>query len=209
MHEDLLKLYSEKKDELKRRLRDFKQVFNESDEKVFTELAFCLCTPQSKATSCWNAVSAIAKNNLLFSGSGEQIKPFLNSVRFSENKTKYIVEARNLFTTDSQIQLKDKLQNFENSQQAREWLVENVNGFGMKEASHFLRNIGFDDFAIIDFHIVDILVKHDLIKRPKTLTKTKYLEIENLLRTIGKKTDLTLAELDLYLWYMETGKILK
>ena len=91
----------------------------------------------------------------------------------------------------------------------REWIVKNVRGLGYKEASHFLRNIGFDDYAIIDFHIVDILTDHKIIKKPKTLTKGKYLEIEDLLRNLANKTGLTLAELDLYLWYMETGKILK
>ena len=91
----------------------------------------------------------------------------------------------------------------------REWLVKNIKGLGYKEASHFLRNIGFDDYAIIDFHIVDLLVKYNIIQKPKSLTKQKYLEIEEKLRKIAKKTNLTLAELDLYLWYMETGKILK
>jgi len=84
-----------------------------------------------------------------------------------------------------------------------------VKGIGYKESSHFLRNVGFDDYAIIDFHIIDLLVKYQLIKRPKTITKNKYLEIEKILKKIAEKTNLTLAELDLYLWYMETGKILK
>jgi N-glycosylase/DNA lyase len=91
----------------------------------------------------------------------------------------------------------------------REWLVENVEGLGMKEASHFLRNIGYKDLAIIDFHIIDLLEREKLIERPNTLTKNKYLEIENVLREIGNKTGLNLAELDLYLWYIETGKVLK
>ena len=79
----------------------------------------------------------------------------------------------------------------------------------MKEASHFLRNIGFSNYAIIDFHIIDLLVKEKLITRPKTLTPKRYLEIESILETLAKKTKLSLGELDLYLWYMETGKILK
>ena len=79
----------------------------------------------------------------------------------------------------------------------------------MKEASHFLRNIGFKDYAIIDFHIVDLLVNHSLIEKPKTITPKKYLEIENLLRELAEKTSLSLGELDLYLWYKETRKILK
>jgi N-glycosylase/DNA lyase len=35
------------------------------------------------------------------------------------------------------------------------------------------------------------------------------MEIEKILKTIATQTNLTLAELDLYLWYMETGKIFK
>lgn len=91
----------------------------------------------------------------------------------------------------------------------REWLVKHVQGLGYKEASHFLRNIGFDDYAIIDSHIMDLLARYDIITPPKILTKNRYLAIETTLRDIATKTNLTLAELDLYLWYMETGNILK
>ena len=103
----------------------------------------------------------------------------------------------------------DHIINNTNQKPLREWIVKNIKGLGLKESSHFLRNIGFDDYAIIDFHIVDLLVKYNIIQRPKSLTKKKYLEIEETLRKIAEKTNLTLAELDLYLWYMETGKILK
>ena len=73
----------------------------------------------------------------------------------------------------------------------------------------FLRNIRFTNFAIIDFHILNILARYGLIKRPKTLTRRKYLEIENFLRNVAEKLNISLAELDLYLWYIETGKVLK
>ena len=81
----------------------------------------------------------------------------------------------------------------------------------MKESSHFLRNIGHKNLAIIDFHIVDLLFKHGLIEKPKnkSLTEKKYLEIENVLKKIAEQTKTNLGELDLYLWYEETGKILK
>jgi N-glycosylase/DNA lyase len=97
----------------------------------------------------------------------------------------------------------------QNRDRRRALLVQNIKGLGLKEASHFLRNIGFDDYAIIDSHILDLLERHHLITRPKTLTKKKYIEIEALLQQIATQTNLTLAELDLYLWYLETGKILK
>lgn len=96
-----------------------------------------------------------------------------------------------------------------NGSDVREWLVKNVKGLGCKEASHFLRNVGFTDVAILDFHIIDILERCGAIKRPKTLTKNRYLEIERALNTLASKIGVNLAELDLYLWYLETGKILK
>ena len=79
----------------------------------------------------------------------------------------------------------------------------------MKEASHFLRNIGYKNLAIIDFHILDLLEKHRLIEKPKTLSPKNYAIIENILKSIAQKTNTSLGELDLYLWYKETGKILK
>ena len=52
-------------------------------------------------------------------------------------------------------------------------------------------------------------MKHNLIEKPKIITKNKYLKIEKLLKEIANKLNLSMAEIDLYLWYMETGKILK
>ena len=70
-------------------------------------------------------------------------------------------------------------------EERREWLVKNIKGLGFKEASHFLRNIGFDDYAIIDSHILDLLERYKFIKPPKTLTRKKYMEIEKILQTIA------------------------
>ena len=94
----------------------------------------------------------------------------------------------------------------------REKLVKMIKGLGMKEASHFLRNIGFKDVAIVDFHIIDLLKREgltDFDRKTSGLSKGKYLEIEGVLEKLGKELGMNLAELDLYLWYMETGKILK
>ena len=55
----------------------------------------------------------------------------------------------------------------------------------------------------------DIKESQKIILTSKTITPKKYLKIENILQQIAKKTNLNLAELDLYLWYSETGKVLK
>jgi len=127
-----------------------------------------------------------------------------NKYRFPNIRAKYILEARK-HKEDLYIMIKDNM----GTNELREWIVKNIKGLGYKEASHFLRNIGYTDYAIIDFHIIDTLVNFKIIEKPKTLTKKKYLEIENILRTIGKKLNLNLDELDLFLWYFETGKVLK
>jgi N-glycosylase/DNA lyase len=188
---------------IQKRIDEFKELNKKPNDELFKELCFCILTANFNAEKSIKIQNEIGE--CFLDNSEEELAKKLKNLghRYPNTRAKYISDSRRCKES-----LKEVIQ-FNDKNKLREWIVNNVKGLGYKEASHFLRNIGFDDFAIIDFHIVDILVKHDLIKRPKTLTKTKYLEIENLLRTIGKKTDLTLAELDLYLWYMETGKILK
>ena len=106
-------------------------------------------------------------------------------------------------------ELKKKLRTSTNLKELREWIVKNIKGLGHKEASHFLRNIGYNGYAIIDFHIIDLLTKFNIITKPKTLTKRRYIEIEEILGEIAEELNLNLGELDLFMWYMETGKVLK
>lgn len=211
--EDLISLYNEKKVEIKKRLDEFKDILIQSDERIFAELAFCLCTPQSKATVCWNAINSLIKNRLLYTGISNQIKSFLNCVRFCDTKSLRIVEARNLFSTGNKLDIKRKILSFNNSFQLRDWLVKNVKGIGMKETGHFIRNIGFDyenQLAILDRHILKNLVGFGIIKYiPKSLTIKKYLEIEKLMRRFANRLNMPLYELDLLLWSKETGKIFK
>ena len=72
-------------------------------------------------------------------------------------------------------------------QEARERLfVLDVKGLGMKEASHFLRNVGRGKtIAILDRHILKNLKKYGAIDGvPTSLTKKRYLEIEGKIDTI-------------------------
>jgi N-glycosylase/DNA lyase len=207
----LVKTYRLKRDDIKRRLEEFKEVLNQSDERIFAELAFCICTPQSKATAAWNSITALVKNDYLFSGSENVIRPFLNTVRFCDNKSKYIVEARNFFLKNNKFQIKEKIKSFDDQSKLREWVVENVKGLGMKESSHFLRNIGLgNDIAILDVHILKNLKEYGVIEEiPEVLTKKVYLEIENKMRDFSKLVKIPMDELDLLFWSEETGMIFK
>jgi N-glycosylase/DNA lyase len=192
------------KDKVDARIREFKQAGRGPSKEVFKELCFCILTAnfnaektiriqQEAGDSFLNAPEYELAENLRFYGH-----------RYPETRAKYIMSAR--VHKDS---IKETLSGFKTEEDAREWVVENVTGLGYKESSHFLRNIGYENLAIIDFHIIDLLARYGIIERPKTLTKKRYFEIERVLKELAKRLDLTLAELDLYLWYMETGKILK
>jgi len=207
MHEIVKKINelknSEIKEKIQNRISEFKNINKKSNEDLFKEMCFCMLTANFNAEKSIKIQNEIGQ--CFYTDSKKQLSKKLQDYghRFPNARAEYISESQ---------KCKDqltKIVNHHDKKAIREWIVKNVKGLGYKESSHFLRNVGFDDYAIIDFHIIDVLVDYNLIEKPKTLTKTKYLEIEELLRKIAKRTNLTLAELDLYLWYMETGKILK
>src|SRR3989338_2413491 len=157
----LKQAYSQRKEIIQNRLKYFKSVWNEDEKRIFAELCFCLLTPQSKAKLCDAAIQNLVKTNLLFTGKEQDIKDYLIGVRFNNNKSRYITEARNMFTKDGKIFIKDKIKQFDNELELRNWLVENVNGIGLKEAGHFMRNIGmYENVSILDRHILKNLHKH-------------------------------------------------
>jgi len=201
MISDLKDSYLRKKNDIKNRINDFKKP--KSDE-LFAELAFCLLTPQSKAKACWSAIEKLKERNLLFSDS-DSIKPMLSCVRFGNNKAEYIENARKKLD-----ELKQLLKQSRNSEEIREWLVRNIKGYGYKEASHFLRNIGFLDLSILDRHILKNLLKYKVIDEiPKSLTKKRYLEIEKKMKKFSERIGIPISHLDLLFWSMETGEVFK
>ena len=185
------------------RIEEFKKNIKKSSEEIFKELCFCILTANFNAERSIRIQNELGDKFLTLSQT--QLRDELKKLghRYPNLRAKYIVKARKYKGS-----LKSIVES-SNPHELREWLVKIVKGIGYKEASHFLRNIGYTNFAIVDFHILNLLERYNLIKKPKSLTKKEYLRIENLLRKIAKKLDLNLAELDLYLWYLETGKILK
>jgi N-glycosylase/DNA lyase len=107
--------------------------------------------------------------------------------------------------------IKNTLDSFQSRIELRSWLVKNVKGYGLKEASHFLRNVGMgQDIAILDRHILKNLVALGVIENvPKNMTAKTYLEIEDKMRSFCNKVRIPMSHLDLLLWSEETGEIFK
>jgi len=188
------------------RMQEFEEIGKKNSNEIFKELCFCLMTANFSASGGIKIQNAIGDGFLHIPEEELAKQLAILGHRFPNMRAKFIVEAR-VFKDN----IKEVLNGFENDLKKREWIADNIKGLGMKESSHFLRNIGYKNVAIIDFHIVDLLARHGAIEKPKnkSLTRKKYLEIENVLNELSKKTSTNLGELDLYLWYKETGKILK
>lgn len=189
--------------QVNKRIEEFKKINKNSSDELFKEMCFCILTANFSAERSMQIHNQLSECFLTDSQETLAIKLKKSGYRFPNTRAGYITEST---------KCKEILQIIISSlkgEERREWIVKNIKGLGFKEASHFLRNIGFDDYAIIDSHILKLLERYKIIKPPETLTRKKYTEIEKILQIIATKTNLTLAELDLYLWYMETGKIFK
>jgi N-glycosylase/DNA lyase len=210
--EEIKIIYNAKRQEIELRLNDFKKIWKKGKKKeIFAELVFCILTPQANGKLCWSAVENMIRKGVLFTGERSQIVKELSSARFIQKKSAYLVEARKKFFLDSRVSLKSVISQIGNSYKAREWLVQNVKGIGYKEASHFLRNIGFEqNLAILDRHIVRNLQFVGVIKEiPGSLSKGRYFEIEKRMMEFSKAVQIPMSHLDLVLWYKETGEIFK
>jgi len=207
----LKKSYGERKEVIKNRLNYFKSIINEDEKRIFAELCFCLLTPQSRAKICDRAIQNLVKTNLLYTGTEEDIKTYLVGVRFSNNKSGYIKKARNLFTKDKALKIKERVTYFNNTAELRKWFADNVKGFGLKESAHFLRNIGiYENLTILDRHILKNLNKHGVIEEiPNPLSKKQYLEIEQKFLEFSRQIGIPAEELDLLFWSEQTGEVFK
>jgi len=185
------------------RIKQFEAAGRKSGDSIFNELCFCILTANYTAGRAIVIQKAIGDGFIKLPRRGLAARLRALGYRFPNTRAEYIVGARRHRRT-----LGGVLKRLSGNE-LRHYLACNVKGLGYKEASHFLRNIGYKDYAILDFHIIDVLTDNKIIRRPKTLTPKRYLEVECELRRIGGRIRMNMAELDLYLWFMETGKILK
>lgn len=188
---------------IKKRLNEFKAVGRRNDpDELFTELCYCLCTPGSKAESV-NKIIHSDNLDLLLTYTPKKLARFLKgNCRYHNNKAGYICCAR---------KIKEELEHLpKDAIRAREYLEQNIKGLGMKESSHFLRNIGYKGLCILDRHIVRTLHAAGIYATDETpKTRTQYLRMEQQMITVAARIKVNIDELDLAVWAMKTGYILK
>ena len=187
---------------INQKIKSFKIINKKSSEEWFSELCFCLLTANWKAKESIQIQQELGTNRFC-EMNHEKLSDFFKEKghRFWNQRAERICQARKY------INIKNILIN---QKDPRDWLVKNIKGLGYKESSHFLRNVGYDNYSILDRHIIRIMYDYNIIKEiPKSLTKKRYFELEDKLKELAKISNLTLSELDMYLWYLKTGKVLK
>ena len=98
--------------------------------------------------------------------------------------------------------LKDILQSYGDGFTARRGLVDLCPGFGPKQASLFLRNVGYHDLAILDRHVLSYLQYRSLVTdRNVAVSSVKRYEIvEQIVFKAAADLGLTVIGFDLAVW---------
>ena len=198
-------LYAERADEIRQRLDDFSRV---KRSRWFYELCFCLMTPQSSAVHASMVQAELESMDFL--SNGQDVIDVLRSpdryIRFHNTKHARLHRARHEWSRIEAVIANTGL----SARDRRNVLREMVDGFGMKEASHFLRNIGMRGLAIIDRHLLTNMVACGIFdEAPSVSTVSKYLDVEMRFAAYCESIGIDMDEIDLLFWCAQTGHILK
>ncbi len=210
--ENVRRAHRERAVEIRARLAEFQAInTNGSNAVLWEELVFCIFTAGASARMGLRSVEAVRP--ALLDGNHDQLTEALRGThRYPRARSGYIVVTREYLTREFKMQLRERLESFSDAIERRDWLARErqIKGLGYKEASHFLRNIGFRGYAILDKHILHSLAELGVIETsaPPT-TRARYLDVEERLKSFARDIQIDFDELDLVLWSMKTGEILK
>lgn len=205
------KMREERATEIRAKFQEFEQAYREGDERIFEELVFCILTAGASARMGLRCIEALRP--VLKEGTRPQIAQAINRIHlYPDSRADYIVHTREYIRNELDFKLKEKIESFKDPEPRRDFFANNdgIKGIGYKEASHFLRNIGFKGYAILDKHVLRCLAELGVIDSPKPpSTKKKYMELETKMKEFAQRAGIDFDELDLVLWSSKTGVILK
>ena len=204
--------YRSKKRMIEARLAEFHAAYQRGDAAIFEELCFCIVTAGSSARMGMKTIAAL--RDLLQEGTERELQDRAHEhrVRFWRIKPSYIYHTREYLREQCGMRLRELLGSFASPAERRDFFARNksIKGLGYKETSHFLRNVGFRGYAILDKHIVNSLRELGVIGKGLTpTTRNGYLAIEKKLMLFARELGIDMDHLDLLLWSRKTGEILK
>lgn len=197
--------YTARREAITSRLSEFSRVM---PSEYFYELAYCLLTPQSSAEHAELAIDSLRQARFLETGFDpeETLADRRRYVRFHKTKAQRLMRLQGNFD-----EVRLAIESIPGPADLRLWLAANVDGLGLKEATHFLRNIGRNgDLAILDRHILRNLCRFGVLRSiPSSLSRKSYVRIEKRFTRFAVEVGIPINHLDLLFWSMETGVIRK
>ncbi len=197
--------------DIRRRLSEFEIVWENADDlRLWEEMVFCFFTGGCSAKMGLRSVEAVRP--LLVEGNQAVLSEALTGVhRFPNARARYIVESREFLQEHCSMRIRAEIESRDHLER-RDWLVreKRIKGLAYKEASHFLRNVGLKGYAILDKHVLNCLAELKIISDPKPpKSRNEYLKVETKLKQFADQLKIDFDEMDLVLWSMKTGEILK
>jgi len=204
---DLQFFYNSIKSDISRRTSEFDMISKLGDKlDLFKELVFCILTANASAKMGLKSIEAL--DDVIFEGNQNDIESKLKGVyRYPTSRSGYIIRTRD-FLQKYDLDLRKIFDQFKDQNELRDFLVINIVGIGYKECSHFLRNVGFKGFAILDKHVISMLNLFECnVEKPTN--KKQYQTIEQKMKDFAKQSNINFDDLDLLLWSYRTGEIIK
>lgn len=204
--------HASRRGEILARLREFEDIWKKgADEDIWAEMVFCFFTGGCSARMGIRSLAAVRP--LIMTGTRAELASALaGSHRYPNARARYVFETRSFLIRHCGFKLREMLENFPDAASRRDWLAKEkgIKGLAYKEASHFLRNIGFKGYGILDKHVLRCMAEIGILENatpPKN--RASYIQTEERLKRFADAVGIDFDELDLVLWSMKTGEILK
>lgn len=209
--DELLASYAHKQEAIRARLAEFEETYRRGDEAIFEELVFCIFTAGASARMGLKCVEAVRP--VLYTGDEKEIEAAIAGCHlYPAARAAYIVRTRDHLAAVCGLKMRELIESLPDHYERRRYFAEDplIKGIGYKEASHFLRNIGFRGYAILDKHILRSLHEFGVLDSADPPRSAKrYLECEDRMKQWSAEIGIDFDELDLLLWSNRTGEILK
>ena len=171
-------------------------------DEIFAKACYCLLTPATKAHSANIKCAQLLEHTFIFRASQEEIAGLLRQapeyIRFHNQKAERLVRWRENAKPIIEAILNN---DFESEKHLRAFVVEKIYGMNLKEASHFLRNIGRgNSLAILDRHIIFFMKEEKMIPENQELTSARYGDWEKIFETWAQSQGMEVAQADYAVW---------
>ena len=198
--------YKNVEGEAKNKLNSFEKNKELSHRELLEEMAFCLFAANSSAKMGIKACELIREH---LDSDLETLRGKVHKkVRFYNKRIEYYHYNREYIESNHE-DFEKFLKKFESPLGLRAYINSNLKGFGMKESSHLLRNLGYRGFAIIDKHVLSVTDEVFGVKLEKPRNEKEYLLAESRLKEIALAHGFDFDVLDLAMWSYRTGEIIK